>query len=253
MSVSILQAQLFFLAFTRIMAVIIHVPVLGGQTIPNEYRIALGGLLAIILVPWQPLPAGGVELGLFALAASIFREVLLGTLAGFAASLTFGAVQIAGEAMDMGSGFSSGRLFNPAMGDTGSAYKQFFVMIATLFFLVMNGHHVILLALQRTFEVAPLNTAFVLGTPEVLIKMTSQLIVAGIQLALPIVCALLLTDITLGLLARVAPQVQVYFLGLPLKVVVALVALALLIMTMLPLIEDMYASIGSRMLLLLGK
>jgi flagellar biosynthetic protein FliR len=253
MTISVLQAQLFFLAFTRIMAVLIHVPVLGGQSIPNEYRIGFGALLTIVLVPWQPVAVDAESLGFFMMTTAIFREILLGTLAGFAASLTFGAVHIAAEAMGMGSGFSSSHIFNPAMGDSGSSYNQFFVIFATLFFLVIDGHHGVIIALQRSFEALPVNSTWAIGSPEGLISMTSMLIVAGIQLALPVVFALLLTDITLGLLARVAPQVQVYFLGLPLKVGVALVGMSLLIMTSLPLLRNLFLQIGPRMLALLER
>jgi len=253
MAISVLQAQLFFLAFTRIMAVLIHVPVLGGQTIPNEYRIGFGALLTIVLVPWAPVTAGAESMAFFLMATAVFREILLGTLAGFAASLTFGAVHIAAEAMGLGSGFSSSHIFNPAMGDSGASYNQFFIIVATLFFLAMDGHHGVIIALQRSFEAIPVNSAWVIGSPEGLIGMTSMLIIAGIQLALPVMCALLLTDITLGLLARVAPQVQVYFLGLPLKVGVALIGMSLLIMTSLPMLRNLYLQIGPRMLALLER
>lgn len=253
MAISVLQAQLFFLAFTRVMAVIIHVPVLGGQTIPNEYRIGLGVLLTMMMVSWQPAPVGAEEMGLFMMAVSIAREVLLGTLIGFAASLTFGAIIIAGEAMGLGSGFSSGHIFNPALGDSGSAYNQFFVMIATLFFLIIDGHHGVLFALQRSFEAVPVAGAVFPGSPEVLMRMTAQLITVGIQISLPVMCALLVTDFTLGLLARVAPQVQVYFLGLPLKVGVALVAMSLLFLAILPLLSNLFGGIGERMLALVAE
>ena len=253
MSVSIFQAQLFFLAFTRIMAVIIQVPVLGGQTIPSQYRIAFGGLLTIVLIPWKPAAPDAASLSFFMMAVAISREVLLGTLVGFAASLTFAVIQIAGEVMGLGSGFSSGHIFNPALGDSGSAYNQFFLMMATLLFLVIDGHHGVLIALQRTFEVVPLNSNWVLPGVEPLLKMTAQLIASGLQLALPVLCALLLTDITLGLLARVAPQVQVYFLGLPLKVGVSLVAMSLMFMAILPLLSNLYDRLGSRMLQLLER
>ncbi len=125
MVISVLQAQLFFLAFTRIMAVIINVPVLGGQTIPSQYRIGLGALLTIVLVSWKPQPADAAALSFVAMAIAVGREMILGTLMGFAASLTFGAIQIAGEGMGLGSGFSSGRIFNPTLGDAGSSYNQF--------------------------------------------------------------------------------------------------------------------------------
>jgi flagellar biosynthetic protein FliR len=251
MIVSVAQAQLFFLALTRIMAMTINIPVLGGKNIPNQVRIGLGLVLALVLIPWQPLPAGTETIGFLGFAVAIGKEALIGTLAGFAASLTFGAIQIAAEIMELGSGFASGHVLNPSMGNTGSAYNQLFVILSTLYFLVIDGHHTVLIAMERTFKVIPINGSLPFNSLDALIQMTSQLIASGIQLALPVMVALFLTDMTLGLLARVAPQVQVYVLGLPLKVGVSLIAMGMLFTIILPHLADLYQSIGNRMLQLL--
>jgi flagellar biosynthetic protein FliR len=251
--VSIAQAQLFFLALTRILAIIIQIPVLGGQMIPAQVRIAFGIGLTIILIPWQPLPADAVELGLLPFAFQITREVLIGTLAGFAASLTFGVITIAGETMDIGSGFGSSRIFNPSMEGSGSSYSQVFIIVAMLMFLLVNGHHAFLAALAHTFELSPLLGAAIPGSAENLVRLTAQLIAAGIQMALPVFFALLITDLTLGLLARVAPQVQVFFLGLPLKVGVSLIALSMLFTVIFPSLENLYTQLGPRMLQMIGR
>ncbi len=253
MIISIAQAQLFFLALTRIMALIIHVPVLGGQAIPNQVRIGLGIVLTVVLIPWQPLPPDAEALGLLGFALGIGKELLIGTLAGFAANLTFGAIQIAGEAMGLESGFGSGRIFNPSMGESGSAFNQVFVMVATLFFLVINGHHIFLIALKKTFDLIPVNGPLPLDSMDTLVRTTVLLIGAGIRLALPVMAALILTDLALGLLARVAPQIQVFFLGMPLKVGVSLLALGMVFAVALPLLGDLYRQMGERMLMLLAK
>lgn len=82
MLISIAQAQLFFLVLTRVMAIIIHVPNLGGQTIPNPVRIALGLVLAAIIIPWAPLPATAESMALLPFASSILKEIIIGTLIG---------------------------------------------------------------------------------------------------------------------------------------------------------------------------
>jgi flagellar biosynthetic protein FliR len=249
MIISVAQAQLFFLAFTRIMAIIIRVPVLGGQTIPTQVRIGLGLALALILIPWQPLPPDAAAIGVFAFGLAIAKEILIGLLVGFAADLVFGALQIAGSAMGLGSGFESGRIFNPALGDAGSAFDQIFVIIMMMFFLVLDGHHIVLIALQKTFNVIPLNGPLPFNGLETVAITTAQLIAAGVHMALPVMTALILTDITLGLLARVAPQVQVYFLGLPVKVAVALLSLAMVLAVLFPYLTNMFQSMGENMLL----
>ncbi len=249
MTISVAQAQLFFLAFTRIMAVIIHIPVFGGQNIPTQIRIGLGLALAIVLIPWQPLPPDADMIGSLAYGLAIGREIIIGTLIGFSADLAFGAIQMAGSAMGMGSGFESSRIFNPALGEAGSAFDQIFVMTASMIFLTIDGHHLVLIALQNTFTAVPLNGSLPFNGMETIIKTTSMFIASGVHLALPVMAALVLTDLTLGLMARVAPQVQVYFLGLPVKVVVALIALGMTFAVVLPNLITLFKSMIENMLL----
>lgn len=252
MLISIAQAQMYVLALTRIMAILIQVPVLGGELIPNQVRIGLGLLLTAILIPWQPLPPEAEALPLFALFLAIAKELLIGTLAGFAAKLVFSVFQIAGEMMATATGFGAGRTLNPTLGDTSTAMDQLFVMTAMLLFLVIDGHHSFLAALQRTFVVLPINSSLPAFNANQLLSMTAQMIASGIQLSLPVVGALLLADIILGLLARVAPQVQVFFLGLPLKVGLGLFAMAMTLAVIFPAMRALLRDIGPRMLELLA-
>ena len=248
MSISVLQAQLFFLAFTRIMAVMIHVPALGGQNIPSQVRIGLGLTLALVLFPLQSAPTGEM-IGAFAFGIGIGKEIIIGTLVGFAADLAFGAIQIAGSAMGMGSGFESGRIFNPSLGEAGSAFDQIFVMTAAMIFLIIDGHHLVLIALQKTFTAVPLNGALPFNGLEAVLRMTSVFVASGVHMALPVMAALFLTDLTLGLLARIAPQVQVYFLGLPVKVVVAMIAMGMTFAVVFPYLGSLFKSMAENMLL----
>jgi flagellar biosynthetic protein FliR len=252
MTVSVAQAQLYFLVLTRILATIIHVPVLGGMAVPAPVRIGLGLLLSAVLIPWQPLDASAPSMDAFAMGFAIGREVLVGTLAGFAASLTFNVAQMAGETMGLGSGFGASRILNPTMGESGSPMDQLFVMTAMLLFLVINGHHLFLAAMQRTFELLPVNASLPALDAGRLLELTARMIANSVQMALPVLGALLLTDLTLGLLARVAPQVQVFFLGLPLKVGVAMIALGLVLPFAIPRLGDLFRQMGPRMLYLLG-
>jgi flagellar biosynthetic protein FliR len=253
MIISIAQAQIFFLALTRILATLLNIPILGSQTIPTQVRLAFGIVLALILIPWQPLPANAEAIGALGFAIAILKELIIGTLAGFASALTFGTMQIVGEVMGLGSGFGSSRIFNPAISESGSAFDQLFTIVAMMVFMVIDGHHLVIIALSKMFEVIPVNGPLPVDSLEVLARMTSQLILTGIQMALPVMAALTLADIGLGLVARVAPRIQIYFLGLPIKVGIALAALGSLFLIIFPALNNMYGMLGNRMLQLLGK
>jgi len=252
MTVSIPQAQLFFLALTRVLALLIQVPVLAGRATPDPIKLGLGLLVTIVIVPWQPLPPDAPILDLLQFTSSIFNELLIGTLAGFASALVFGALQTAGTMMGLGSGFSAGQILNPTMGDTGSAMDQMFVIVATMLFLVMDGHHVFLIGIQRTFIALPINKPLPPLDLARFVGMSSEMITAGIQMSLSVMGTLLLADIALGLLARIAPQVQVFFLGMPIKIGVGFLALGISLTALFPMISEMYRSILPRMLYLLG-
>ena len=253
MIISIAQTQVFLLVLTRVMAIIIHIPTLGGQTIPAQVRIALGIILSAILVPMSRLPETAESLGVLALALAILQEIIIGTLIGFAAVLTFAAISIAGETMGLGSGFSSDRIFNPAMEQSVTPMGQLFVIISMLYFMAVNGHYVALIALQKSFSILPVNSPLPDLSVEILLRTTAQFITIGIQIAFPIFAALLLADITLALFSRVAPQIQVYFLGLPLKIGLSMFAFGLSITIFMPYLRDLFGNLGSRMLSLVAK
>jgi flagellar biosynthetic protein FliR len=119
-------------------------------------------------------------------------------------------------------------------------------------FLVIDGHHLVLFAIQKTCDVIPLHGSLPFNGMETIVTATSTLISAGIHLALPVMTAVILTDLTLGLLARIAPQVQVYFLGLPVKVVVALLALSMTFAVVFPFLSSLFKTMAENMLLFIA-
>jgi flagellar biosynthesis protein FliR len=118
-----------------------------------------------------------------------------------------------------------------------------------MIFLAINGHHLFLIALQKTFIAVPLNSSLPFNGMDAFMKATPVFIASGIHMAMPIMAALVLTDLTLGLLARVAPQVQVYFLGLPVKVVVAMIAMGMTFAAVLPSLSSLFKTMAESMIL----
>jgi flagellar biosynthetic protein FliR len=113
--------------------------------------------------------------------------------------------------MGLGSGFGSNQIFNPTIEQAATPLGQFFVIIAMLYFMTLNGHHVAIVALQKSFSILPVDSILPAFSFEILLRTTAQMILVGVQMAFPIFAALLMADITLALLSRVAPQVQFYF------------------------------------------
>ncbi|PWH18085.1 MAG: hypothetical protein DDG59_06895 [Anaerolineae bacterium] len=251
--VNVAQFQAFFLTFTRIMAALIHVPVLAGRSIPNPIKIGLGLILAIFMTPLNFAGFGRLGMDILSFSIAIGKEILIGTLAGYAANLAFGALSIAGNLIGLGSGFAAAQILNPTLEEQGTPLDQILVITAFLIFLAINGHHSFIIGLQHTFEILPLNSDLPTVAQEPVLRLTANLIKIGVQMSFPLLATLLLTDLALGLLARVAPQIQVFFLGIPLKIGLGIFAFSIAIPALLPLIRTVFSNMATQMLLLLGK
>jgi flagellar biosynthetic protein FliR len=139
------------------------------------------------------------------------------------------------------SGFQSGQLFNPFFNASSSAMDQFYSLMAIALFLVINGHHWLLWAVVKTFDIAPAGTSSLAPiTLDRLMAIFNDTFKAGVSLALPVVGTLILTDVGLGLIARAVPQIQVFFVGLPLKVGLGFIVLALSFPVALPVMESLF-------------
>ena len=253
MIVSVAQAQMFFLALVRILAMIVSLPMLGGNNIPLQVRVGVGFTLTMVLVPWQkPLPADAETMSAFVMGMGIVKEMFIGILMGFSAVLAFGAVQVAANFMGLNTGFAAGQILNPTFGSSGSAYDSMYLIICTIFFLAIDGHLMFIKAMALTFNVIPVNSPLPAFSVEPLIRITSTLIRSGVQLALPVIAAVVMTDITSGLLARVAPQIQVFFLAINVKILLSLVAVVLAFSITLPWLRDIFQQIAPRSLMLIG-
>lgn len=246
MTVSIAYVESFFLALTRILAIFMTAPILSNRLIPTQVKVGLGVLLTAILLPFQAEVGPADPLGVFLL--NIGRELVTGMLVGFAGQLVFAAFQIMGDMIGLTAGLQAAYLLNPTLGTSGTALESFYALLAALLFLTLDGHHQVILALQRTFEIVPLRTLdLTVLQPERLIALSAHMLAAALQMALPVLGAVLVADVAMALMARVVPQMNVFFVGAPLKLGLALAALMLGFPLILPLMRTVMAQIGPEM------
>ena len=250
---STLQLFNLFLIFVRILAVFMSTPIFNSRSIPTLAKIGLAGLLSIIFLPLLDIPSGAgltvLPTNTLSLVLMIAQEVLVGVLIGFVTGLVFTTVSIAASMMSLQVGFRSANLFDPFINTPTSALEQFYTLLAIALFLNINGHHWFIQALARTFQVLPLGS-FVLDqiTIERLVMFTGEIFISATRIALPVMGTLLLTDLGLGLIARAVPQIQVFFLGLPVKIGLGLVTLAFTLVLTAPLIKQLFSEISSNIL-----
>jgi flagellar biosynthetic protein FliR len=228
---------LFGLSFARFISFIMIVPFFGGSVVPSQVKVATATALVIITYPalMAELPPGGSPLGFGAVGfvGMIAKEVFVGFTLGFVASLVFEAVQVAGRIADFQRGSTMGELFAPQLQERVSELGQFKVQLAIVIFLTTGAHRFFISALVRSFEFIPALRfpqieAGWTPAAEFLTIMTGSVISIGIQIAVPIIITLLLTDLFFGLINRVAPQVNVFFLSMPVKMWIGIFVLVVM-------------------------
>ncbi len=232
--------EAFALIATRVLAVLATSPVLGLRNVPVQAKLGLGLFTALILVP--VITQDGLPAGIDVSWTTLAGEALVGALSGFAATLAYTAIAFGASLLDVQAGFSLGALYDQTFGTQGAMLERFYSAIAALLFFQTNAHHLVIQALVQLFVVVPLG-GFSLGriNPELLAQIAASSFVVALELVFPVMVALLLADVALGVLARVAPQFGIFQIGLQLKVALALGALALTMPLLLPRMHALFS------------
>lgn len=219
------------LTFARLVSFFSIVPFFGGAAVPARVKVATAMSFVIILYPSvaATVPAnqtlGFGPVGFIALLA---KEVLIGFTLGFIASLVFEAVQVAGRIVDFQRGSTMGELYAPQLQSRVSELGQFKLQLAIVLFIVIGAHRAFIRSLLESYEFIPA-LSFPHFTPgfstaaEMIATLTAAVLSIGLQLAAPALIALILTDLFFGIINRVAPQVNVFFLSMPVKMLVGII------------------------------
>ncbi len=251
--ISSTHIAIFGLVLARVSGLMVSAPIFGARQIPPQSKIGLAVILSLILTPLQvsrveALPADAVAFGFLA-----GREALVGLAVGFAVSLIFTGIQVGSQLIGVQIGFGFGGLIDPNSGADSSVVDSFYLVLATVIFLAANGHHAVLAALVRTFELAPVaGTSLPSINPVQVMGLVQSVVVVALRIAMPAIGALLLTDVAMGLVGKAAPQMQVMVVGAPVKIGAGLLMLAASAPTTAMLMDAVYRSAGQRAVSLLG-
>ena len=238
----------FLLTFMRISVVVFMLPFYGASLIPTTIKGALCMMLALALWPKLSFPGALMPSNPWTLGLMFLGEVIIGLLLDILVRLLFSAAQSAGAIMGFSMGFSLMNSIDPTTGAQESGLGHLMSQVTTMLFLCLNGHLVLLSCMAQSFELVPpggllINPA--LG--EHLIVFTGQMFIMALKIAAPILASIFLVDLALALIARAAPQMNVLFIGFPLKISVGFLfmtmvfsALALSISQFLGELEPMY-------------
>ena len=232
--------------FLRTLALFTSAPVLSSRAVPMRIKIGLALLIAVAAqasLPEMPVVPLDSATGL----AMVVQQVLIGLTLGFSARVVFAAVEFAGELVGLQMGLNFAGFFDPATGSQGTATSRFFTAIGSLLFVVVNGHLLLSVAVLRSFEVFPVAAeplAFIATLqPQV---WGAEVFRLGLWIALPIVTMLLFVNLVLGVISRVAQQIQIFSVGFSITVSVGLIGTLLT----LPMLQAPLVAALERMLAL---
>jgi flagellar biosynthetic protein FliR len=216
------QVAGFFLVLARVAPLFMVAPLFSSRMIPPRVRgIAAVGLTLGI----APLATKGhaVPLEVWELGGLVAKELLVGLAFAFAISVLFAAITVAGSFTDTLIGFSFGSLVDPITGTQSSVLQQAYSLVGVMVFIVIGGDAWVIQGLNRTYELVPLLDAPALGTMVAGVQAAfSQIFTAAVELAAPVMLAILITDAAFGVVAKVVPQLNVFQVGFPAKVTVGL-------------------------------
>ncbi len=244
--------EAFFLVVCRVGAVLMVAPPFNGRGIPAQLKIAFILLCSLALLPVVSTNPTSLPATVPEYLAQVARELLLGGLIGFAVLLLFASFESAGHLAGLQMGFSLANVINPLTASNASLLDQFYSLLAMLIFLTINGHHALLLGIRATFELVPLgSTASVLPPAPVLLGLGRDLFVIALRISLPVLATLLLADVAMAIVARSVPQLNVFVVGMPAKLIAGFAMLIVTLPVVVAIMAQLVGNVGQMAALLL--
>jgi flagellar biosynthetic protein FliR len=230
--------------FLRALALFTALPVIGGRTVPARVRIGLAFFIALSAQAGLP-PPPALPLDAHLAALLVAQQVVIGLALGFAVRVLFAAVEFAGELVGLQMGLNFAGFFDPVTASQGTVTARFFGTMISWLFIVINGHLLVIAALVDSFKAFPVGPepfAFVRrALPH---QWATELFATGLWIALPLIAMLLFINLVLGLISRVAPQINIFAIGFPITVSVGLIGMLLT----LPLLQQPFLLAMDRVL-----
>ena len=229
------QASMMFLVMLRCTGLVFTAPLFGHHSLPMLVKFGFAAALSVALAKTAGTTAGTMPL---MLAAPI--ELIIGMSLGFILSIGFEAVELAGRVISIQLGLSLAAVFSPTQEEASTAIDPFFSVLAGLVFLAMNLHLAIVQALAHSFIAYPAGGGWPADLPLTGAQTIAIAMELGVRVALPIALVLLLVELSVALLARAIPQINVFMMGLPLKMLVGIAVLAMAMPSLVSGAESIY-------------
>jgi flagellar biosynthetic protein FliR len=217
------KIQLLILLLMRTAGILMTAPIFSHKSIPRRITVAMSLGLAVVLMPLMANVALPQTESLIELIFLCLKEVFVGVIIGLVFTMIFLGIRLAGSIVGYQIGFAMVNVVDPNSPNPVSILGEFWFLLATLIFLAINGHHIVLSGLVDSFKIIPLGMATPSGAVgEWFMKYSSFVFVLAIKFAAPVIITVFLTEVSMGVLARTMPQMNIFIVGFPLKIFIGL-------------------------------
>lgn len=220
MGVFLNRIDIFLLVFVRMTGLFVIAPVFGRRNIPTYFKIGFSLFLAIIMMNTIKTQNISQYDNIYSYGFLIIKEFLVGIVIGYVSYLFFTSIYLAGQFIDMQIGFGMVSVLDPVSNIQIPVTANFYSIISTLIFLMINGHHSLINALFESFNILPLGSAvFDTRLLNDLTSMFGNMFVVGFKISAPIIASILIADVLMGVIAKTMPQMNFFVVGMPLKII----------------------------------
>ncbi|MBN1847733.1 MAG: flagellar type III secretion system protein FliR [Deltaproteobacteria bacterium] len=248
---SLEQMQGFFWVLMRISIIIFLLPLFGARGIPMMWKAGFSFIIAMILTPVVPAPNVFPET-LPELVLGMISEMIMGLVLSLGIKMLFTSVQMAGQFLSFQMGFAMAQAMDPQTGVQSMVLTQLLYLFTILIFFSCDGHHLFIHALAASFEIVPPNSLqFHPQLSVEVTKISGMMFLLGLKIAAPIVVALFLSNLCLGIVARTVPQVNILMVGFPINISIGLILFSLIVMNFFPVVSGLIQEMGESLNVLL--
>lgn len=215
--------ELFLIVFVRCSGIFLVSPFFSSQNIPNRFKVGLIFFLSIILTSTLQISVSDLEIPMIVL---IFKELLVGSIIGFISYIFFSSFYVMGQIVDMNIGFGMINVVDPQNRIQVPLMGNFYYILAFLLLLTIDGHHTIINSIVDSYEFIPIGAFKITeNIAYFIINLISKMFILGFRLSMPVFFTIFLLDILLGILVRTIPQMNIFVVGLPLKIFIGIIAI----------------------------
>ena len=212
------------LIFLRVAAIVFSAPVLDTETVPVTFKAALAFGVSILMLPMVDTVVSIRNLSLTAFVIGLLSEIVIGVTIGLSVKLLFTGIQLAGQLAGYQMGFAVANVMDPSTMAQIPILAQLYNLTAMLVFLAVNAHHMFFSALVESYSILPpMSIVLSAQLVEMMMRLAGNMFVVAIKVGAPLIAVLLVTTIAMGLVARTVPQIHIFVVAMPFKILLGFV------------------------------